>query len=381
MRSSSPGTTTRASRSRRPPRTHTISRALLGFAELLLDPATGEAQRAEFAGTIRRSGEHLLTILSDILDLAKLEADALQLEAKPVSPREILADVAGMLSARANAKRLALSFHVDDAVPAAVLGDAIRLRQILVNLVANAIKFTDQGSITVRTALDGQGVLAFAVTDTGCGIPQGEQELLFAPFRQVDNSLTRRHGGTGLGLAISQQLARMMGGVISVTSASGTGSTFCLRIPVQRVAAEACAPEPRALEGSAAAPLLGRILLAEDGPDNQRLICHILRRAGLEVVGVEDGQQALDALLGNGAAARPGFDLVLMDMQMPVMDGYEATSRLRAVGFTAPIVAITAHAMTGDRDRCLAAGCTEFLTKPIQRQQLIDTIRVLLHAR
>ena len=261
-----------------------------------------------------------------------------------------------------------------------------RQGQVLVNLVGNAIKFTDQGEIRLVARLadeDGSPRLCFDVIDTGIGMDDEQVKKLFQPFTQVDSSSTRKFGGTGLGLCISKHLAEAMGGHLEVHSAPGSGSTFSLAIdpgPLTGThmienAQETLLDHP--LLAAAAVPdgiiLRGRILLAEDGPDNQRLICLLLRKAGADVTAVENGQLAVEAALAARDAGQP-FDVILMDMQMSVMDGYTATQHLRRQGYTAPIVALTAHAMAQDCQKCLDAGCNDYATKPIDRQRLLATV-------
>ncbi len=352
--------------------------AILGFADLLDDPALTEQTRAEHLRTIRASGLHLMSVINDVLDLSKIEAGKITVERLNFDPSRVLADVLRMMAPRAATKGVALEVVFDSPLPASVESDPTRLQQILVNVVGNAIKFCDRGSVRVRARHELRGdlpVLVFDVRDTGIGMDQAQLASLFKPFNQADASTTRRFGGTGLGLAISRQLATLLGGNISVQSTPGAGSTFTITIQsgavqgaatVDRFDPAAAAPSAPAAE----ARLSGRILLAEDGPDNQRLVAFFLRKAGAHVEIVGDGRQAVDLALDAQSQGR-AFDLVLMDVQMPVLDGHEATRQLRARGFTAPIIALTAHAMTEDRAKCLAAGCDDFASKPIDRISLI----------
>ncbi len=355
--------------------------AILGFADLLAEgDRDGDAWR-EHVEVIRSSGRHLLTIITDILDLSKLESGVVDLKLAPCNPELLVWEIVALLKHRAQGKGLELRFEKAEELPARIATDEVRLRQILLNLAGNAIKFTEQGSVAIRIVHDADaGTISFLVIDSGVGIARQHLGRLFIPFSQVDSSMTRRQGGSGLGLAISQRLASMLGGSIVVASEEGRGSTFRLTLPVGDMTKDApCDAEAAASrcrdDEPGEAPLRGRILLVEDGPDNQRLIGHVLRKQGLDVDVVDNGRLAVDALLG--AADRPAqvYDLVLMDMQMPVMDGYEATRTLRAAGYCKPIVALTAHAMTRDRELCLSVGCDEFLTKPIDRAALLETIR------
>ncbi len=366
--------------------------SVLGFADVLLedgDLSLAPASRIDAIRTIRRNGTHLLQIINDILDLSKIEAGRMVIESLVCSPRQLLADVESLMKVRSEAKGLTLHFECDDEVPDAIRSDPTRLRQILVNLVGNAIKFTDVGSVRVTARLIGSAAaqLAFDVVDTGVGLTPEQIERLFQPFSQADTSTTRSFGGTGLGLAISKRLAQVLGGdVVVVESRPGTGTTFRLTIAIgsrtnlsgatPQVGWETAAEDSLTAQSTTERPLSSsRILLAEDGLDNQRLISFVLERAGAEVVVVENGRLAVDEAL----AARDrgqSFDAILLDMQMPVMDGYEAAQLLRANDFDGPIIALTAHAMSGDREKCLAAGCDDYATKPIERTKLIETIAV-----
>ncbi|MCC6671106.1 MAG: response regulator [Planctomycetes bacterium] len=359
--------------------------AVLGFAELLRDdPQVGsDAQRrGEAVATIHRNGEHLLALINDILDLSKIEAGRFAAERTWFDPLDLLEEVRSSMSVRAAGKGLRLVVEPEFPLPARIESDPTRLRQILVNLVGNAIKFTEAGTVTVRVGLE-RGttpLLRVAVADTGIGMSEEQLARLFQPFVQGDESTARRYGGTGLGLTISRRLAEMLGGTIDVQSRAGVGSVFTLTVATgplddvpQMEAWAAPAVEKRRL-ADADAPLRAHVLLAEDGPDNQRLLSFLLRRAGATVEVAGNGREALEQV---EAAQRRGtpFDLVLMDMQMPEMDGYEATRTLRERGHRVPVIALTALAMASDRERCLAAGCNDFASKPVQREQLLQTCR------
>jgi signal transduction histidine kinase/CheY-like chemotaxis protein len=338
--------------------------AVLGYSDLLLTGSGSEAEREAWAGAVRRNGAQLLDLIDGILDVSRLEGDRLEIHRRACGLRELIEPVVATARAEAREKALAFTCEIADGCPDGIETDPLRLRQILASLLGNAVKFTSSGAVGLRVSrLHGAPArLVFEVTDTGVGIPERDHERIFQPFAQVDASHTRRFGGVGLGLAISRRLARLLGGTLDVASAPGRGSTFRLEIEPPSVA-------------PAAAPRLtrrARVLLAEDGPDNQRLIQALLR-ASAEVSLVENGAQALAQALAALDAGEP-YDVLLMDMQMPVMDGYEATRRLRESGYTAAIVALTAHAMSGDRERCLAAGCDEYLTKPIDRVQLLECL-------
>jgi PAS domain S-box-containing protein len=368
--------------------------AILGFAELFLGEESASCTRQERANavaTIKRNGEYLLQIINDILDLSKIEAGRLDIERITCSPMNVVADVASLMGVRANAKGLPLEIEYASAIPESILCDPTRLRQILINLVGNAIKFTETGSVRLVTRFV-QGVgsparLQFDVVDTGIGMTKEQSSKLFLPFTQADASTTRKFGGTGLGLAISQRLAELLGGQITVHSVSAKGSTFSLSIPTGTTD-DVLVPEEAAKTVAAGRPDIGqpassparldcRILLVEDGPDNQRLISFLLEKAGADVTLAENGQIAVEKAL---AARDTGasFDVILMDMQMPVMDGYTATSLLRDADYTEPILALTANAMAGDGAKCCEAGCDDYATKPIERAKLFASIAQFL---
>jgi PAS domain S-box-containing protein len=367
--------------------------AILGYADVLAD-RLDRPEHLEPVNIIRRNGNHLLAIINDILDLSRIEAEKCQIERRPCSPAALLAEVVSLMRVRADDQGLALSLEFAGPLPETILTDATRLRQILMNLVGNAIKFTEAGHVRVVARLADRDAAApkfvCEVVDTGIGMTPEQVDSLFQPFQQAEASTARKFGGTGLGLAIAQRLAGMLGGEITVHSQLGKGSTFVLTIdpgPLAGVAildhpGEAIAAPLANGETSGPQPRLHcRVLLAEDGADNQRLISFLLQTAGAEVTAVGDGQQALEKVLatlpGRGprtAGSCEAFDVILMDMQMPVMDGYEAVRRLRAEGYTGPIVAVTAHAMADDRQKCIDAGCNDYITKPVARDRLIGML-------
>jgi signal transduction histidine kinase/ActR/RegA family two-component response regulator len=360
--------------------------AILGYADLLNEGTIDCERSQEALQTIKRNGEHLLSVINDILDLSKIESGKLVLEHVRCSPRQVVADVMELLNVRIAAEGLAATSHIEPSVPQQVLTDPTRFRQILLNLVGNAVKFTQRGEVKVvvrwRDEDTTQSVLEIDVVDTGIGMTADQMSRLFQPFTQADSSMTRRFGGSGLGLAISQRLAEMLGGTLSASSEYGAGSSFQLILPAPLPTTDAPEDSPvpskpaasRPGQESKRQPLVGRrLLLAEDAPDNQRLIMHVLRRAGADVTLAENGEMACELTL---AARRDGkaFDVVLMDMQMPIVDGYQAVGRLREAGYQAPIIALTAHSMGSDRQKCLNAGCDDFATKPIDRTGLISLI-------
>ncbi|MEM6750101.1 MAG: PAS domain-containing protein [Planctomycetota bacterium] len=369
--------------------------AILGYADLLDAGGLDDDARQNAVSTIRRNGRHLLAIINDILDLSKIEAGKMTVETIDTNPAQIVEDVRSLMDGRAREKGLTLAVEYAGPMPETIQSDPVRLKQVLMNLVGNAVKFTERGAVVVRTSADpdatGSDRLMFEVVDTGIGMTAEQAAQIFEAFSQADASTVRRFGGTGLGLRISRSLTEMLGGYIGVESTPGRGSTFRFTIdpgdlasvawtdPSNRPRQLSEAPhgaeptpgantEPRSLESA-------RLLLAEDGPDNQKLIGFHLRKAGADLTIVDNGKLAIEAIQANQAGGAP-FDLVFMDMQMPELDGYGAATRLRELGFDdLPIVALTAHAMAGDRERCLNAGCDDYLTKPIDPATLCAAAR------
>jgi signal transduction histidine kinase/AmiR/NasT family two-component response regulator len=377
--------------------------AILGFVELLendADIAESPLHRGELIATIKRNGEHLLAIINDILDLSKIEAGKMSIESRPTNLDSLIREIMELMRRTVDAKGLAMHVACEHPVPRVIRTDAIRLRQILLNLLSNAVKFTDSGEIGLRIAFTPEresGVLTIDVTDTGIGLTAAQISRLFAPFEQADTSTTRRFGGTGLGLNISRRLASLLGGELDVTSEKDRGSTFTLTLRDVSICGEATIPagpfdwsagpaatatdtkEPdHTASASTSQPLKGlRILLAEDGLDNQRLIQHHLCRAGADLVIHANGRLALDSLTTDATVDGPLREadlphLIITDMQMPELDGYSFARQLRSKGWTNPIIALTAHAMAGDAERCLLAGCDHYLTKPIDWKRLIS---------
>ncbi len=365
--------------------------AILGFADLLAQPAQPEHVRASHVQTIRRNGEHLLSIINDILDLSKIEAGKLNIEKIACSPMRIVREVESSMRARAVEKNICFDIEQIGGVPCTICSDPTRLRQILMNLVSNAVKFTKIGGVRVTVGVLEEGPaqrVYFDVTDTGVGLSPEQQQSLFRPFVQADSSTTRRFGGTGLGLAICKRLATALEGSLSVVSELGTGSTFRLVVDGREVPISESAGAPDALEAPATSdpPVLSdlpqsRILLAEDGPDNRRLATLYLESAGLRVDWAPNGKIAV-AMALEAAAAEDPYQLVLMDMQMPELDGYGATRELRRLGFDRlPIVAFTAHAFANERDKCIQCGCDDHVAKPVNRDLLLQTLRKHLSRR
>jgi signal transduction histidine kinase/CheY-like chemotaxis protein len=344
--------------------------AVIGMTGLLLDSRLEPEQR-EHAEIIRASGEVLLTLINDILDFSKIEAGKLAIESGPFDLPALLEGVVGLLAERASSRGNALRCQIDGDVPPHVLGDAGRLRQVLLNLVGNALKFTSEGRVAIQVSREAGDAdpprIRFEVQDSGPGIPEEIQSRLFEEFTQADASTTRRFGGTGLGLAISKRLTELMGGEIGLRSRPGAGSTFWFTLPLplaksEWVEAAASQPASRSTE-----PLGLRVLVAEDNAVNQRLALALLRKLGCRADAVANGREAVEAV------ARAPYDVVLMDCQMPEMDGYEATREIRrreGEGRRIPIVALTANALRGDRDRCLEAGMQDHIAKPVRIEEL-----------
>ena len=368
--------------------------AILGFTELLRKGADGgdEAERRDYLDTIYNSSLHLLDLINDILDLSKIEAGQMKVERIACSPCEVVASVMSVLRVRAKEKGLVFRCEWPDGVPRTIQTDPTRLKQLLMNLVGNALKFTHVGSVRLVVRLP-RGAkarcMAFEVIDTGIGIPPDKLDAIFDAFAQADTSVTREYGGTGLGLAISRRIAAALGGRLTVASEVGRGSTFTATIdpgPLDEVeivpesASEALWPAATRGEAAPAEPaetvrLRGvRVLLVEDGSTNRKLITRVLQRAEAEVVSVENGAEGVEI------AQQRDFDVILMDMQMPVMDGHTAAARLRQLGCRLPIIALTAHAMGGDEEKCLRAGCSGYLSKPVDSDRLLRIVRSFVPA-
>jgi CheY-like chemotaxis protein len=368
---------------------------VIGMTGLLLDLDLN-AEQHEYAQIVYRSGEMLLYLINDILDFSKIEARKLELETLDFDLRSTLEDMTDFLAIGVHEKELELVCLVDAAVPSLLRGDPGRLRQILVNLGNNAVKFTKKGKIVIHVDLESEDernvTIRFSVSDTGIGIPANRQDILFSPFTQVDGSTTRQYGGTGLGLAISKHLAELMGGKIGLKSEEGKGSTFWFTAMFEMQPARSGSADgglakiegEGAMERSATELAIYkdgkrkiRILVVEDNPVNQKVAQVMLRKMGLRADVVANGQEAIKAL-----QAIP-YDLVLMDCQMPVMDGFEATRRIRnetsgVMNPSIPIIAMTASTMKGDREECIQAGMSDFIAKPVQKGELAEMLAIWL---
>jgi signal transduction histidine kinase len=364
--------------------------AIIGMTDLSLIEDLSPLLR-EYLEAVRSNAHLLLELLNDILDLSKLEAGRLALDSAPFQLRAIIGELRQTFEHRAGEKGLDFDVSVDRAVPDHLIGDSLRLRQVLINLLNNAIKFTRHGQIALDVQLesscDREAWVAFSVSDTGIGIAAKDQDRIFAPFTQVDATTKRQHDGAGLGLAISAELIRAMSGFRSLKSEVGQGSSFSFTVPLMvdarklDVAPQASCKAPqepaaaRLLNEKSAGPHL-QVLLAEDTRTNQLLVVRALGKRGHQVEVASNGRAAVDL-----AAERP-FDVILMDLQMPGMDGFEATAAIRALPGAAhtPIIALTAHTMVGDRERCLAAGMEGYLSKPLDLRALIETVESHAHA-
>tara|TARA_R110002049_G_scaffold285698_4_gene466981 strand:+ start:104227 stop:106986 length:2760 start_codon:yes stop_codon:yes gene_type:complete len=363
--------------------------SILGYSEILLRRGSEPEMWRSHLRSINTSGKHLLSLFNDILDLSKIEAGKMDFQIETCSPRKIVGDVLSTLRVSAYEKRLSLESEWLGDIPETIQTDAQRLRQMLMNIVGNAIKFTGEGGVRLIASLDQSGddpVLSIEVKDSGIGIPDHLHSKIFETFDQADNSITRRFGGTGLGLSICRHIAQGLGGDITMKSEIGVGSSFhasvatgsldgvkMLRGPIT----ESLQSSEPALDSATIDLSHVKLLLCEDGEANRDLIGLVLKDAGATVTCAENGQQGVDMIVRH----QDEFDLILMDMQMPVMDGYTATGRLREMGWRRPVIALTAHAMSGDEQKCLAAGCTGYLTKPIEIERLLVTVHdaVLAH--
>ncbi|MFZ4622801.1 MAG: PAS domain S-box protein, partial [Rhodoferax sp.] len=346
--------------------------AVLGLAQIGMRDAIGSPVGDTF-GRITEAGEHLLGVINDILDVSKIDASKLKVEKAPFALLATLDGVLSFVTGRAEVKGLAVSVTLASNLPEWVEGDGLRLAQILTNLLSNAIKFTGSGQVTVDASREGD-VTQFKITDTGIGMNAEQMSRLFQPFEQADTSTTRTYGGTGLGLYISMDLARLMGGHISVKSQLGYGSTFLLHLNLPAVAAP---DHPAGLADTTGSGLAGvRVLAADDIEVNRLVLADLLLHEGAQVVFAENGEQVLERLHRAGARA---FDVVLMDVQMPVMDGFDATRKIQLIAPKLPVIGLTAYALTEEREKCLAAGMVEVVTKPINIKILVDTIRTQVH--
>ncbi|MBN68427.1 MAG: histidine kinase [Gimesia sp.] len=365
--------------------------AVLGYTDVLMEESWGRPGSIKLIEVIKRNGNYLLDLINDILDLSKIESGSLNIEKIPFSLIEKLQEVESLMQVRAELQEISFKLIFAGKIPKQIQSDPTRLKQILINLIGNAIKFTpDGGQVSVETSClnpdSPEPLLQFKIIDTGIGMNAEQVAGLYQPFVQADSSTTRKFGGTGLGLAISKRLAKMLGGDLTCQSTPDVGTTFTLQIQIGESESLEYYNDPQdALEAAAhkPAPVIAKpvqaanrscsVLLAEDGEDNQRLISMLLRKEGAAVKLAENGEIAVRYAMHALEQGQP-FDVILMDMSMPVLDGYGATQKLREQGYKLPIIALTAHAMNGDREKCIAAGCTDYATKPVNREKLREII-------
>ncbi len=346
--------------------------AVMGFAEILSKSELTEKERTEFSQSIRKNGNHLLRLIDDILDISRIEANRLELEMVEFDLQEMLDDLASTFSLKAEEKRIGLQFLKAKMSVRRFVSDPVRIRQALLNVIGNALKFTKKGKITVDanvTEEEGHW-LKVVITDEGIGLTEEQAGRLFQPFGQADASTRRKFGGSGLGLVISREIIRALGGdLVLLHSAPGKGSAFQITVPLVAATAKAEQRPEKADKGEGEIDLRDKKILAvDDSADNLAILDMFLRPNHATLTLAESGLAALEAVRAHD------FDLVLMDIQMPGMDGHEATEKLRASGFSAPILAITAHAVKSEHERCLASGCNDVLTKPIDRDKLLQKI-------
>lgn len=347
--------------------------AILGFTELLRDRRLNPDQEDKYLGIIQKNGQVLGQLIDDILDLAKVEAGRLEVERIKFSLRDLMNDLVSLMNLRASEKGLSLKLELAAGLPEEIESDPLRLRQILMNIIGNAIKFTEAGGVAVKVSHESADAgyrIKFEVQDTGPGIPAEQRGRLFQPFSQADNSTTRKFGGTGLGLMLSRRLAEALGGDVWLdSSGAGPGAMFRISILAQDASFERKAPMNKTDDEMPEGSLQGcRVLIVEDSLDNQELLEQFLAGNGAAVAFASNGREGIEKALGSE------FDLVLMDIQMPVLDGYSATKELRRQGFAKPIVALSAHAMKEDREKSLSVGCDDHLVKPIDPVKLIKTV-------
>jgi CheY-like chemotaxis protein len=355
--------------------------AIVGFSEVLADDVLSEEHRS-YVDMVIENGKNLLHLIDDILDYSRVESGKMDIDIRECRVGDLISETESMLRPVASKKNLAFEVLQCDMIPETIQTDPLRLRQCLTNLIENAVKFTEAGYVYVDVGLinyDGEAFLQFIIEDTGIGIPEDKLSLIFESFTQADSAMTRKYGGTGLGLAITKRLVTLLGGHISVASTEGKGSAFAFEIPTGVQWPDMNVPVwnkylpvdeiNETLETEKGHVMYnGKVLVAEDNPSNQKLIAILLRKMGLDVVLVDDGLQAVEQ------CGQQTFDLILMDMQMPRMNGYDAVRQLRSQGVQTPIIAVTANAMSGDDQKCIDVGCDGYLSKPIDRKKLEELI-------
>ncbi len=358
--------------------------AILGYTDLILDPASNALDFVDHVGTIKNNAKHLMTVINDILDVSKIESGRMEVEQIATNPQDLVREIMELMIPNAEAKGLTIRTNIVNQIPQMIITDPTRFRQIILNLLSNAVKFTQEGEIVVELEyVDSSDQFVVRCIDTGIGMTPEQRDRIaaFESFSQADGSTARKFGGTGLGLKVSSMLAELLGGNIEIESVFGQGSTFVLTLDAKTELAERSSGGHTQMLGNGKKSVVSKnaldgchILLAEDGRDNQKLISVYLKRAGAKVTIVENGQLAIDAI--KASVHDRSFDLVLMDIQMPEVDGHEATRRLRADGCPLPIIALTAHAMPSDREKCLSIGCDAYLAKPLNVDELILTCQM-----
>jgi signal transduction histidine kinase/CheY-like chemotaxis protein len=358
--------------------------AILGFTELLNDNSLSAPERERLSGSIHESARHLEKLIETMLDMSAIESGQLRVNATSVRLSDVLSPCIDRAKTDAIASGLELNANLDPSCDSSIMTEPKRLAQIIEKLIDNAIKFTPKGTIVIDARVeehDSRNEIVVAISDTGIGIAPDQIGHIFDAFHQAQNTLTREFGGSGLGLSIARDLAHALNGNISVQSELNRGSTFTLRLSTPKYAPEVTPDQPTSEQPHHPAMLQdARVLVVDDAKDNRVLLQHFLKRTGARVEFAYDGQQAIHRINESISSSDP-YAIVLMDMQMPVLDGYNATMQLRGSGFDAPIVAITAHALDGDREQCIDAGCDEYLTKPVNRKALIETCERLLATR
>lgn len=352
--------------------------AIIGFAEINLHDSITKEDRIRYSHSIVRNGKHLLQVINDILDISKLEADRIEFEKESFSPFKLLQEIEQIIGPQVKTKGLFIEFTYEYPIPEFIIGDPLRLKQVILNLCSNAVKFTETGRINIKTSCDFKDEkIVIEIVDTGIGMTEEQVKKVFDVFTQADSTVTRKYGGTGLGLTLSKQFAERMGGDIYAHSLPGVGSRFTVSVStgdisstktVQRKSKKSSYLSDFPHDEVFVKQVSGKILLAEDNVDNQQLYSLLLDNIGAEIIIVSNGKEAVEV-----AMSEP-FDVIFMDMQMPIMDGVEATRKLRRSGYNGVIISLTANAMKQDKEACFAAGCNDYITKPVSKEILYDTV-------